>query len=176
MEVWKDIQGYEGTYQVSNLGRVRSYKKGKESVLKPIVASKGYTQVALYTNDIPKRLRVHRLVAETFLSNEENKPVVNHINGIKNDNRLENLEWNTHGENIRHAVRTKLKIAVSGAAHYKSRQIVCIELGVLFDSLSDAVIYLRDNGFPRADKSALTECAQGKRQSAYGYTWKYENI
>ena len=108
-EIWKDIEGYEGKYQVSNLGRVRSLlnirgnKREIPKILKGYLDRYGYLLVRLYKNSKPKPLLVHRLVAKDFIPNPKNKSQVNHINGIKTDNRVRNLEWDTAKENTRHA-------------------------------------------------------------------------
>lgn|SRR5574343_4405 len=119
-EIWKDIVGYEGLYQVSNLGNIKSLPKQwkcggsnaplKEfshngKILKPLLSSNGYCGVCLYKNNKVSRLSVHRTVADAFIDNFGNKPQVNHINGIKTDNRAENLEWATNSENIQHAIQ-----------------------------------------------------------------------
>lgn len=113
MEIWKDIEGYEGLYQVSNLGRIKSLKRQKsngknlvyidEKILTQNITNWGYYRVALYKNGIRKYHRVHRLVATAFLPNPENKEQVNHIDGNKLNNNLDNLEWSTRIENIHHA-------------------------------------------------------------------------
>jgi len=123
-EIWKDVKGYESYYQVSSLGSVKSLgnnKFKKEKVLKFGKDKVGYCLVNLCVNGKVKMYKVHRLVALTFLENPENKPQVNHINAIKNDNRVENLEWNTYSENIRHAFDNGLNKGRKGEIHHKSK-------------------------------------------------------
>lgn len=144
MEKWISIKGYEGLYEISNEGRVKSIGYGKERILKPNKSKDDYLYVILYKDKLEKNYRVHRLVAINFLDNPYNKVEVNHINGIKDDNRLENLEWNTRSENIKHAYDNGLKEQYKGSKHGNSKltekQVLEIrksnltqtELGVIF--------------------------------------------
>ena len=105
-EIWKDIKGYEGLYQVSSLGRVkRTYKNKKERILKIYLRKDGYFQIQLSNQSKFKQFLIHRLIAHAFIPNPDNKPFINHINGVRNDNRIENLEWCTNKENIHHAIK-----------------------------------------------------------------------
>lgn len=102
MEIWKDVKEFEGHYQVSNLGNVRSIKFGK---ILPIVETNkfGYKKFMLRKPNYKKIVFTHRVVAECFINNPLNKPFVNHKNSIKNDNNIENLEWCTASENLKHS-------------------------------------------------------------------------
>jgi hypothetical protein len=105
-EIWKPVVDYEGLYEISNLGEIRSlfrYKKTLNQVL-----TKGYLIVSLFKDKKQKTTRVHRIVAKAFVLNPDNKPQINHINGIKTDNKPENLEWCTTKENTQHAHRIGL--------------------------------------------------------------------
>jgi hypothetical protein len=120
MEVWKDIKGYEGLYQVSNLGRVKSlcyYGGKKEKIIKGGVNPQGYIIIGLNKNNKRTSYTEHRLVALAFLDNPNNYPVINHKNGIKTDNRVENLEWCTYQQNTIHAFETGLKFGYKGEKH-----------------------------------------------------------
>lgn len=118
MEIWKEIKDYNGLYFISNLGNI---KNAKGKILKQGLCSQGYSRLNLTINNKYKTHRVHRLIAEAFIENIDNKPYINHINGIKNDNRIENLEWCTAKDNIRHAFKTGLKISAKGDKHGKSK-------------------------------------------------------
>ena len=104
-EEWRDIVGYDGHYQVSSLGRVKSFKWGVEKILKPNCGKGDYCRVSLYQDGKLKKVLVHVLVARAFLPNPNNLPVVNHIDNVHSNNRVENLQWVTYSENQRHAIR-----------------------------------------------------------------------
>lgn len=125
--IWRPIKGYEGIYEVSNNGEVRSidrmvklrgnilrFAKGRNII--PNIRNK-YLCVSLCANGIKKHMTIHRLVATEFIVNKYNKPEINHKNGIKTDNRAENLEWMTHHENVIHAYSTGL-VTIEGIRKY----------------------------------------------------------
>lgn len=105
-ELWKPIEGYEGLYSVSTLGRIKSYHKDG-LVLKPRLKANGYLQVVLQ-NGKPKHVSIHRLVARAFIPNPEELSYVNHIDGDKTNNNIDNLEWCTASQNMLHAMHTGL--------------------------------------------------------------------
>ena len=122
-EIWKDIKGYEGHYQISNTGKVKSLHfniatQKQETILKQSETWGGYLRVGLTKDRKPKLFAVHRLVAEAFIPNIENKPVVDHINGDRADNRVENLRWCTHSENSRNSK------ALKSSKRYNSIKVV----------------------------------------------------
>ena len=176
MEVWKDVVGYEGLYQISNLARVKSLpkKKGygigyiqKEKILKP--ANNGdYLFVRLGKNGKYKNLFIHRMVAQAFIPNTENKCDVNHKNGIKTDNRLENLEWNTRQENIIHSFKNGLQKWTDEKIAKIEKRIVCLESGQEYDSIKKAA---EQTGIDRGNIGA---CCRGRRSTAGGYHWIYK--
>lgn len=154
MEVWKDILGYEGIYQVSNFGRIKSLERLKENHSKmQIVQEKikslrktkqGYLLVDLYKDNIQYTARVHRLVAQTFIDNPCKKESVNHINGDKADNRIENLEWATPKEQNEHFYKNNLKSkenirkAIMAMNDVNSKKVLCVEDNIVYVSVMDA--------------------------------------
>ena len=106
-EIYKDIPGYEGLYQVSNLGNVKSFKWNKQRVLKPIKDKRGYCGFGLCKESVLKKHNAHRLVAIEFIPNPNNLEVVNHIDSDKSNNRESNLEWTSSLENNVHSFKNK---------------------------------------------------------------------
>ena len=186
MEEWKAIKGYEGHYEVSSMGRIRSVdryvKTGikhnenrfiKGVILKPHLKKNGYLSVDLKApNKKQKTISVHRLVAYAFLLPMEGKNVVNHKNLNKLDNRVENLEWVTAEENRKHA-------KVNGAYHNNGNviRIRCCETGQEFESSYKAAEWLNKTKFQYSKQ--INHMAQniravclGRRRSAFGFHWK----
>ena len=119
MIIFKDIKGYEGLYQVSNHGEVKSLISKK--ILNPRKSPNGYYRVALYSGKKPTNHSIHVLVANSFIENPNNKSQVNHRNGDKKDNRAENLEWVTPSENIKHAYKNNLISNYKGQDNHRAK-------------------------------------------------------
>ena len=166
-EIWKDIEGFEGLYQVSNLGNVKSLVDSngvsREKIRKPSICSNGYLQVILYKNKTIKHFSVHRLVAIAFIPNPNNLPCVNHIDECKTNNVASNLEWCTHKENINYGSRNE---RASKAISKKVGAFKNGELVLTFPSTREA----GRQGFCQFSVSA---CCRGERNSHKGYEWRY---
>ena len=170
-EIWKDIPNYEGIYQASNMGRVKSFYGLKEKILKPKISHNGYYRVALYKNSTQKWYQMHRLVWEAFNGQMPEGLQVNHINEIKTDNRLENLNLMTPKENCNYGSRNerRAKKQINGKC---SKPVLQFTLDDVFiKEFPSAHQIERENGF---NNSHISACCKGKLKQAYGYKWKYE--
>lgn len=167
LEEWKDIKGFEGLYQISNYGRVRSldHKTNGRKYTGKILSTKvsaGYPLVRLSNGATKTSCRVHKLVAEAFIENLDNLPEVNHLDGNKNNNFVENLEWCTSKENKIHAPKPPQNSPIAvvqmcedvAIAIYKSIKLASLLLGI--------------------SEEDICKCCKGKRKSAGGYEWKYK--
>lgn len=170
-EIWKDVKGYEGSYEISNFGRVRSHIKiGVPTYYKtPILSTPGYYTVTLSKNGKTTfSIGVHRLVAEAFIENTDpTKTEVNHKDGNKLNNYYKNLEWVTRKENNEHAIKTGLRKYVKAIEQYTLDG----ELINIFTSSAEAGEFL---GRGRRTNTNILNCCKGKRNTAYGYKWKYK--
>lgn len=136
VEEWKNIVGYDGLYQISNLGNIRNKNKN----LKPALSGK-YLTIPLYKNGKQKTFLIHRLVAEHFLPNIECKKTVNHIDGNTTNNNVNNLEWNTYSENIKHSFnKLGRKATFLGKSTPISKKVICEETGEIYESCRKASI------------------------------------
>lgn len=176
-EVWKDIKGYEGKYQVSSLGRVKSLGRKivsginysnirytKDKILSENIINSGYPTVLLYKNGQETRLLAHRLVLEAFEPNEDDTLVVNHIDRDKLNNDLNNLEWLTQSENIRHLGANK-KMGLS-----KRKPILQYDLNGKLINEYDYLGLVSDDGF---DPTNCSRVARGLQSHHKGYKWRY---
>ena len=158
-EIWKTINEYQ-EYQVSNTGKVKSIKYGKERILKSQNVN-GYKRVILFRDGKYKNMYIHQLVAEAFIQNTDNFPQVNHRNEIKTDNRVENLEFCDRKYNMNFGTRTQR------ASKTKSKPVRCIETNVVYPSAKEVK---RQLGFVQ---SSICNCCNGKYKQAYGFHWEY---
>ncbi len=170
-EVWKDIEGYEGIYQVSNMGRVKSLNYNhtkKPRILKQSVNGRGYPQLNLYKGPIRKIKTVHTLVAKAFIPNPENKYTVDHINTVRHDNKLENLRWATLKENMNNEITKKRfkeiqretgKRTIVIARKACEKKVKCTTTGRTFNSIKEASEYYSVN------RTLISNCCRGARKT-----------
>lgn len=182
MEIWKDIEGYEGYYQVSNWGNVRSLdfrRRGTVSLLRQNKASQGYLIVRLFKNKKWKNCYVHRLVGMAFLENPNCFKEINHKDENKQNNHVDNLEWctpkfNTNYSRLKHPERYFTTIngkRTTKKTKYSSIPINQLSLnGDLIKKWNNIAEIVRTLKF---HNTAITECCQMKREKAYGYKWEF---
>ena len=181
IEEWRDVKGYEGVYQVSNYGRVRSctrtitYKNGSKhhkqgKILTLVTNSDGYMVVGLNVFNKQKTCFVHRLVAEAFLEKIKGKNEINHIDENKKNNSVSNLEWVNRKENCNHGTRNK-RISEQGRIVHFGKQIVQYtiagEFVATYPKIKEAARCLD------VDCKNISRALNGKNKTAYGYVWKF---
>lgn len=184
VEIWKDIDGYEGCYQVSNLGNVKSLKFGKERIMKTRKDKGGYLKVILSLFGKKTNYSVHRLVASTFIPNPDNLPCVNHKDECKTNNNVDNLEWcsyqynNTYGNRIKLAIESQknnpsykeivTKRRISNMNNPKtSKKVLCVETGIIYPSTKETQRILGINN------SGVCAVCLGRCKTYKGFHWRY---
>lgn len=178
-EIWKEVKGYEGLYEVSNLGNVRSinriiknkFYKGKILITK--IDKDGYLQLGLSKNGTKKYFRVHRLVAQAFIPNPSNLPQVNHKDEVKDNNNVKNLEWCDNKYNSSYGTKNNRMIETRNKKYLKNREKSIIQLTLSgefikeYKSLSDA------SKINKLSIGNLWKALNGKIRQLSGYIWKY---
>lgn len=181
MEEWRDIEGYEGIYQISNEGRVKSLKYNKAKILKYGINRDGYLSVELCKCGKRKKCYIHRLVATAFIENKQGGSEINHKDENKENNYVHinedgsvnleksNIEWcdreynnnyGTHNQKVSEALSIQVDMLTKEG-----------ELIGQFTSSIEAEKWLKKNGFPKASRSAIIHCCNGSRKTAYGFKW-----
>ena len=176
-EIWKDIQGYEGKYQVSNLGRVKSLNYNntcKERILIPCKKPNGYLCVVLSKNCICKKFYVHRLVAQAFIENPDNLPQVNHIDENKLNNRVENLEWCSHEYNTNYGTGIERMLKTRKLRNCKKAEISVIQFTQANKFIKEYPSIKEAERCTGINRGNLCSCCKGRYKSAGGYIWKYK--
>ena len=179
MEIWKDIKGYEGIYQISNLGNIKSldhyirqrnnnYKLYHGKTLKPYMTSTGYYKIDLHNGKKRKIMLIHRLIANAFIPNPDDLPEVNHIDGNKTNNNIDNLEWCTRSDNIKHSYKNKLHIHCPKNKPVKQININTGQIINTYKSINDAARCLD------LRHESISACAKGVTNSYGGYKWEYK--
>ena len=156
----RDIKGYEGLYSITSCGKVWSYKSKK--FLKPIVEKNGYSRVNLYKEGKLKKFYIHRLVAEAYIENPDNLPQVNHVDGDKSHNWLNNLEYCTGSQNTRHAIDTGLR-----AKRGKTKRIHDQTTGIIYANCSEAARAVGGN------RARVWEVCNKKRKTYKGHIFTF---
>lgn len=163
-EIWKDIEGYYDLYQVSNMGRVKSLRNN--IILKSKIERSGYERVVLSVNNIPKDYSVHRLVANAFIQNPNNYPIVNHKDENRTNNCADNLEWCTQKYNVNYGT------GIAKRVKSQSKKVLQFKTdGTFVKEWESTMAVQRNLGF---NQSHIVDVCNGKRRIANGYIWKYK--
>ena len=173
-KIWKDIPNYEGLYKISTDGEVVSLKYYQNKTLKTNIHKSGYAHVSLYKNRIKKTFKVHRLVAETFLNNPCNKLQVNHKDGNKKNNNVENLEWCTQEENQIHAFKNGLNHGRRGVENGHHRKVVQYDKEM--NKIKTWSYMTEIQECLGINVSNICNCCKGKIKSVGGFIFRYSEV
>ena len=180
-EIWKPIKNYENLYEISNTGKIKSllYKHRKTpKIMKPTINSSGYFKVELYKNGKSKIFYIHRLVAESFIKNQNNYPCINHIDCDKTNNNVSNLEWVTYEQNTKHALKNGLFTPAPlkgkyGKENPNSKPLLQYDKGGNFIKLWHCRADVAR--FYNCHESSVNNCVSGRKKTCKGYIWKSYN-
>lgn len=179
-EIWKDLPNYEGIYQISNMGRIKSLSRKRlvnkkrnsfclmpEKIMVIKTDKNGYCHVTLCKNNIRKTYWLHRLVLKNFVENPNNLPQINHINGNKSDNKLKNLEWCTPKHNYHEAVKLGLRNVKQRRLYKNSKKLAQIK--------DDKIVKIFDSRAMAVKELGVSTINVNSPKMSYGYYWKYLN-
>lgn len=173
IEIWKDINDFIGLYQVSNCGRIKSFKRGKEKIMKPRKDKDGYLLVNLWKDGKRITKRVHRLVAEAFLDNPNNLPCINHKDCNPQNNHVENIEYCDAKYNCNYGSHNELLSKAQINNSKKSKTVLQFNFdGTFIKEFPSAHEVKRQLGF---DDSSICKCCKNIIKQSYGYIWRYKN-
>lgn len=171
-EIWKDIPGYEGLYQASNCGNIRSLNWGRRNIVRNLYLkphNKGYLQVELAKDGSKKMTTVHRLVAMTFIPNPNNLPIINHKDENKHNNNVNNLEWCTFSYNNSYSKELHKERIGKPRKNYK--KVIQFDLNGEKIKIWDCLVDIKHtNGM---NEWSIRQCCEGNRKTAYGFRWQY---
>ena len=169
-EIWKDIQDYEGLYKVSNLGRIKSLPRNgtinQDRILKQTKDNNGYLIVGLHKNNTVKKTSVHRIVAKAFIKNVENYDVINHKDGNKQNNRVDNLEWCTQKYNVKEAIRLGLQVP-----HNKKK---VLQFNKNEEFIKEYESICEAERITKIYQANISRCCMKQRKTAGGFVWRYK--
>lgn len=171
-EIWKDVPGYSGLYQVSNYGNIKSVARDgtKGGLLKPCKSLNGYLFVRLSNNGKVKTTYIHRIVGKVFCKNDDEQLQINHIDGNKTNNMFSNLEWVTPKENTQHCINVLHKGRKSGYENKRAKKIGCFKDGELVATFYGSRDAQRETGINAGN---IASCLSNRLKTAGGYKWKY---